>query len=56
MPEQSSMPDFKGLARTTIEMFHPEVLNFPEDIIELAVEKKAQELRESYQAMLHRRR
>lgn len=51
-----AMPDFVGLARTAIEMFHPEVLNFPEDIIEKAVQFKAEKLRESYQTMLRERK
>jgi hypothetical protein len=50
--ENESAPDFIGLARTSIEIFHPEVLDFPDDIIEKAVEFKAENLRESYKAML----
>lgn len=51
-----AIPDFVGLARTSIEIFHPEVLNFPDDIIEKAVQFKAEKLRESYEAMLAERR
>jgi hypothetical protein len=50
-----SKPDFIELARTAIEIFHPEVLNFPDDIIELAVEFKAEKFRESYETMLRER-
>lgn len=51
-----SVPDFKGLAKTAIEIFHPEVLNFPEETIEKAIEFKAEKLRESYEAMLIERK
>ena len=50
-----NLPDFKGLARTDIEINHPEVLNFPDDIIEKAVEYKALKLQESYKTMLRER-
>lgn len=50
--ELDPVPDFMGLAKTSIEIFHPEVLNFPDDIIEKAVEYKAQEFRRSYETML----
>lgn len=49
-------PNFMSLARTAIEIFHPEVLNFPDEIVEKAVVFKAQKLRESYEAMLTDRR
>lgn len=51
-----SVPDFKGLALESIKVFHPEVLTFPDDIVELAVEYKALKLQESYEAMLRERR
>lgn len=50
------VPDFMGLAKTAIEIFHPEVLNFPQETIDAAIEFKAQKLRESYEAMLADRR
>jgi hypothetical protein len=49
-------PDFMSLARTSIEIFHPEVLNFPDHIIEMAVAFKAEKLRESYEQMLAERK
>lgn len=51
-----TVPDFTALARTAIEIFHPEVLNFPEDIIEKAVEYKALKLEISYNEMLAERK
>lgn len=51
----TQVPDFNALARTSIEIFHPEVLDFPEDVIELAVEFKAMKLQESYLTMLAER-
>jgi hypothetical protein len=51
----SVVPDFTALARTSIEIFHPGVLDFPEDIIEKAVELKARDLKESYENMLRQR-
>lgn len=50
------IPDFIGLAKTSIEIFHPEVLDFPDDIIQLAIEYKALKLEESYKAMLLERK
>lgn len=55
MPEDTT-PNFLELARFSIEMFHPEVLDFPEDIVELAIEHKAELLRKSYQEMLIQRK
>lgn len=49
-------PDFISLARTAIEIFHPEVLNFPEKTIELAIQYKALKLEESYNQMMIERR
>lgn len=49
-------PDFMGLARTSIEIFHPEVLNFPEETIKLAIEYKALKLEQSYIAILIERK
>ena len=45
-------PNFEELARFSIEIFHPEVLTFPENVIAEAIEFKAQKLRESYLQML----
>lgn len=54
--ELDTRPDFLGLAKTSIEIHHPEVLNFPKDIIEKAIEYKALKLEESYNQMLRERR
>ena len=52
-----TLPDFVGLARSYIENFVPEVLDFPDDVVEKAVEHKAAQLREGYMYMLaHRNR
>lgn len=50
------VPDFVGLARTSIEIFHPEILNFPDEIVEKAVEKKAAMFRKHYEDMLLERK
>lgn len=54
--ELDTVPNFKELARFSIETFHPEVLDFPDEIVEMAIEFKALKLRESYEAMLNERK
>lgn len=49
-------PDFIDLARTSIEIFHPEVLAFPRETIELAIEYKALQFELSYNKMLTERK
>lgn len=49
-------PDFKALAKTAIEIFHPEVMNYPDDVIEMAIAYKALKLEMSYETMLAVRR
>lgn len=49
-------PDFRYLARFSIETFHPEILEFPETVVKMAIEYKALQLEEVYEAMLHNRK
>lgn len=53
--EINPVPDFLGLAKFSIEIFHPEVLKFPQETIDAAIEFKANKLREGYEQMLRER-
>lgn len=52
----SKKPNFRALARTEISIFHPEVMDFPGEVIELAITYKALMLEKSYDKMLEERR
>lgn len=49
-------PNFKELAKFSIEIFHPEVLEQSPEIVEMAINYKAELLEQNYYEMLKTRR